>query len=59
MVDFQRILDIVDTLKTGAALGTVAQNGQIPAGITRHAVHTTNIAMRNGVLMSGKLNFSS
>ena len=59
MEDFQRILDIVDTLKTVAVQVTVVQNGRIPAGITRHAVHTTNIAMRNGVLMSGKLNFSS
>ena len=59
MVDFQRILDIVDTWKTVAILDTVAQSGQIQVGVTQFAVHMTNIAMRNGVLMSGKPNSSS
>ena len=59
MVDFQRILDIVNILKADATLGTVAQSGQIPVGVTQFAVHMTNIAMRNGVLMSGKPNSSS
>ena len=55
-MDFQRILDIVNTLKTDATLDTVAQSGQIPVGVIQCAVHMTNIAMRNGVQMSGKPN---